>query len=338
MSRDPTLNGMLYFEAVARHGGVTKAAEELGVSASAVSQQIKLLEQQLGVRLFFREKRQFRMTADGERLFHGTSAAFRMIRDARQLVARQRERRQLILRVSPSFGVRWLGPRLARFIQQHPSWDLHVDATPDPTDFDREAVDLDVRYGAGDWAGLYVEDILEDYVLPLCSPAYLAHLREGLPDSAAPADLIAGARLIDSVKTLYRWESWLEREGIVRAVDDARLRFDRSSMALQLATRGVGIVLESITLAREELAHGTLVPVSSTFDVMRFPAYWIMGPSRNQSRRIVQLFRAWLREECAAHEAATQALLDRLGCRVVAVPTPGGGHPGAAPTRGLNGS
>jgi len=336
MSRDPTLNGMLYFEAVARHGGVTKAAEELGVSASAVSQQIKLLEQQLGVRLFFREKRQFRLTADGERLFHSTSAAFRMIRDARQLVARQREPRQLILRVSPSFGVRWLGPRLARFIQQHPSWDLRVDATPDPTDFDREAVDLDVRYGAGDWAGLYVEDILDDYVLPLCSPTYLEHLRESLPVSAGPGEIIGRARLIDSVKTLHPWDSWLERAGIATAADDPRLRFDRSSMALQLAASGVGIVLESVTLAHDELANGVLVPAAPAFAVMRAPAYWIMGPSRNQSRRIVQLFRAWLREECAAHEASTQALLARLGCRVVSVPAPGGEHPGPVPALGVS--
>ncbi|MBB4265459.1 LysR substrate-binding domain-containing protein [Roseospira visakhapatnamensis] len=338
MSRDPTLNGMLYFEAVARHGGVTKAAEELGVSASAVSQQIKLLEQQLGVRLFFREKRQFRLTADGERLFHSTSAAFRMIRDARQLVARQRERRQLILRVSPSFGVRWLGPRLAGFIHQHPSWDLHVDATPDPTDFDREAVDLDVRYGAGDWSGLYVEDILDDYVLPMCSPAYLAHLREIVTPSAGQADLIGQARLIDSVKTLYRWDAWLERAGITPATDDARLRFDRSSMALQLGVRGVGIVLESVTLAHDELADGTLVPVCPALGALRFPAYWLMGPSRNQSRRIVQLFRDWLREECARHEALTQALLARLDCPVVPIATPGTRHPGQGEAIEISGS
>ncbi|MQX35446.1 LysR family transcriptional regulator [Roseospira navarrensis] len=335
MSRDPTLNGMLYFEAVARHGGVSKAAEELGVSASAVSQQIKLLEQQLGVRLFFREKRQFRLTADGERLFHSTSAAFRMIRDARQLVARQRERRQLILRVSPSFAVRWLGPRLARFVQQHPSWDLHVDATPDPSDFDREVVDLDVRYGAGDWSGLYVEHVLDDYVLPLCSPAYLETLKAAAGD---PTDRIRHARLIDSVKALYRWDAWLEHVGISPVADSARLRFDRSSMALQLAARGVGVVLESVTLAYDEIAAGTLVPVSTTFDVERFPAYWIMGPSRNQSRRIVQIFCTWLREECAQQEAASQAVIARLGCHVrqIATPTPIAG--GAVAVPALSGS
>ncbi|KAA5605470.1 LysR family transcriptional regulator [Roseospira marina] len=323
MSRDPTLNGMLYFETVARHGGVSKAADELGVSGSAVSQQIKLLEQQLGVRLFFREKRQFRLTADGERLFHSTSVAFRMIRDARHLVARQRERRQLILRVSPSFGMFWLGPRLARFIQQHPSWDLHVDATPDPSDFEREVVDLDVRYGTGDWPGLYVEAILSDHVLPLCSPAYRTQLQEAVgSDGEDPTALLCHARLIDSVKALTRWDGWLKQVGAPPVGDNAHLRFDRSWMAMQLAKRGVGVTLESVTLAYDDLMSGALVPLSTALPVLRYPAYWIMGPSRNQSRRVVQVFCTWLREECAHHEAGTRALMEQFGFRIVERPTP----------------
>ena len=120
MSRDPTLNGMIYFEAVARHGKVARAAEDLGVSPSAVSQQIKLLEEMLGVSLFRREKRQLSLTLEGEQLFKAVTSALGLLRNARQTVSRQRTSHQLIIRIVPSFAVRWLGPRLADFINQNP--------------------------------------------------------------------------------------------------------------------------------------------------------------------------------------------------------------------------
>ncbi|WP_281683612.1 LysR family transcriptional regulator, partial [Thalassobaculum salexigens] len=149
MPRTPNLNGFLYFETVARRGTITRAAEELSVSPSAVSQQIKLLEQQLGVRLFRREGRLLSLTLEGEQLFQTSATALRMLRDARRHLGKTRETYRLNLRVSPSFGVRWLGPRLSDFVARYPDWDLRADAAPDPTDFDREVMDLDIRYGTG---------------------------------------------------------------------------------------------------------------------------------------------------------------------------------------------
>jgi DNA-binding transcriptional LysR family regulator len=315
MKNDLNLNGMLYFEAVARLGRVSKAAGELGISASAVSQQIRLLEEQFGVRLFRREKRQLSLTQEGERLYQTSSVAFRMIREARQVVARRRENRQLILRVSPSFGVRWLGPRLADFIQAHDTWDLRVDAQPDPTDFEREVVDMDLRYGAGNWSGLYLEPILNDYVVPMCSPKYLRDLHDRV-GPLPPQDLLAEARLIDSIKTLYRWDFWLARNRIPVGDGALGLRFDRSSMAIQMAMRDVGVVLESVTLAYQELSSGTLVPFSPSFEILRFPAYWIVSPSRHQNRRIVQLFSTWLRQQATVHDEAALHLLQSFGCSV----------------------
>lgn len=311
MSRELNLNGMLYFEAVARHGRVSKAAEEIGVSASAVSQQIKFLEQQIGVSLFRRDKRLLSLTLDGERLYQTISAAFRMIREARQVVSRQRENRQLIMRVSPSFGVRWLAPRMARFVGQHPNWDLRVDAAPDPTNFEREIVDMDIRYGNGDWDGLYVDPILADYVIPMCSPAYRDAM---LATTSDPMAMLKSARLIDSIKSLCRWDNWLAHNGLAAVDNSPNLRFDRSTMAIQLAMDGMGVVLESVTLAYEELTQGRLVPLLPSHGAIRFPAYWIVSPSRHQSRRIVRLFCDWLRQEASAHDQAARALLNSLGC------------------------
>ena len=296
MPRTPNLNGFLYFETVARRGTITRAAEELSVSPSAVSQQIKLLEQQLGVRLFRREGRLLSLTLEGEQLFQTSATALRMLRDARRHLGKTRETYRLNLRVSPSFGVRWLGPRLSDFVARYPDWDLRADAAPDPTDFDREVMDLDIRYGTGQWAGYHAQAVVQDHVLPLCSPDYL----EGL-GSGTPGEMFDKARLIDSARALCQWDFWLMHTGVETGANRKTILMDRSSMALQLA------------LALPELAEGRLVPVTPSLPVLRFPAYWAICPARNLNRRAVRRFLGWLDEQVAAHEAELHAVLDRHG-------------------------
>lgn len=304
MSRHPNLNSYLFFEAVARRGTLTKAADELSVSPSAVSQQIKLMEQQMGLKLFRRQGRALSLTLEGEQLFQASSAAIRILRDARRNLGQTRDSYRLALRVSPSFGVRWLGPRLSDFVSRYPEWKLRVDAAPDPTDFDREIIDLDIRYGTGDWAGLSTSPLTNDVVLPLCAPGYRERL--GRPGLTA-------ARLIDSARALCQWDRWLFETGIEGVANDKSLLIDRSSMALQLALDGTGVVLESLTLAARELATGALVPLCPDQPALEFPAYWITCPHRHVSRRAVRVFSAWLTEQAEAHEAEVAALLQGLG-------------------------
>lgn len=300
MARDPSLNGMIYFEAVARHGRIARAAEDLKVSPSAVSQQIKLLEEMLGVSLFRREKRQLSLTLEGEQLFMAVTPALGMLRNARQTVFKQRASHQLIIRMVPSFAVRWLGPRLAGFIDENPEWDLRIEASPDPSNFDREVVDLDIRYGLSAWEGLHCELILSDYVLPLCSPAYRDRMHEVHGDD--DHSILHNARLIDSVRSAVQWDNWLAGHGTMRSSTAATLRFDRSSMALQQAVNHVGVALESTTLAAKELTEGTLVPLTPSLGAVKFPAYWIVSPSRHQSRKLVQVFRQWILAQAEEHE------------------------------------
>lgn len=322
MPISPNLNSLAYFEAVARTGRVSSAAQELGVSAAAVSQQLKLLEEQWGVLLFRRKNRRLRLTLDGELLFQTTAAAFRMLRGARAAVQRQRDVRQLSLRSSPSFAVRWLSPRLKHFLASNPGWGLRIDATPDFSNFETEAIDLDLRYGSGAWEGLHNSCIINDLVLPMCSPGYRDRLREISPD---PAVQLAQARLVHSAKALYQWNVWLAVHGIDRPQEFAPLSFDRSSMAIQLAREGIGVILDSATLAFEDLDRGTLVPLSASFEVVEFPAYWVVCPPRHGNRRIVRLFSEWLTSEGQSFQGAMRERLFTLGCGIRPATT---GEPG----------
>lgn len=314
MLKDLNLNGMRYFEAVARLGQVSRAAEELQVTTSAVSQQIRLLEQQFGVKLFRRHNRRLIPTEEGERLFNATSRAFRMVADVHSAIVRQQHNRQFIMRVSPSFGVRWLGPRIKGFLDRNPAWSVRVDATPEFTDFATEAVDLDLRYGGDSRSGMHETCVMHDFILPMCSPDYLKELSEKDPD---PIRQLGQAQLIDSVKTLHRWDIWLPQHGATEVPPVYALRFDRSSMAIQLASDGAGVVLESAMLAWRELAAGRLVPLSPDLPVIVFPAYHIVCPPRHTNRRIVRLFTDWMVEEGTRHEADVRAYLERCGCRMV---------------------
>ncbi len=308
MPTEPKLNAYLYFETVARRGTITRAAEELSVSPSAVSQQIKLLEQQMGIRLFRKDGRKLALTLEGEQLFRVSSSAIRSLRDAQRNLGAARESRRLSLRVSPSFGVRWLGPRLSDFVAEHPDWDLRIDAAPDPTDFEVEIMDLDIRYGLGDWPGYFNAPVTSDYVLPLCSPAYRDRLDQA-------EDLWAEAHLIDSARALCQWDYWLARNEIA-ARNEKTILMDRSSMAIQLALDGTGVVLESLAVAAQEVHSGALVPLVPTVPVVAFDAYWLICPARHLNRKAVRLFRAWLDKTVSQHETMVKDIVSHHGLSI----------------------
>ncbi len=311
MALNPNLNSLAYFEAVARLGKITLAATELGVSSAAISQQLRALEEQYGVMLFRRENRRLTLTLDGEMLFQATSSALQMIRGAQATIRRQRNTYEFSIRVSPTFGVRWLSSRLKDFIDAHPDWNMRIDAAPDFTNFDTEMVDLDLRYGPGTWDGLHAECFISDLILPMCSPSYLEEMKSR---GATAQEQLAQATTIRCVKSLYQWELWLARHGIERAEEKRQLRFERSSMVIDLARQGGGVILESMTLAAKELKRGTLVPFSPSFPAVQLPTYWIVCPHRHTNRRIVRTFTEWLRNEARHHEAQVQAILAGYGC------------------------
>lgn len=318
--RDINIKAIECFETVARKGSVGAAAHELGVTPSAVSQQLRQLEAQFGVRLFRRERRRLILTQEGDILYQTATQAFGAIRNARGAITRQRDLRSLILRVSPSFGVRWLGPRIGTFLTDNPGWSIRVDATQDFTAFDTETADFDLRYGHGEWAGLSVLEVMHDLVMPMCSPAYLERLREISDD---PVRQLGGAVLIDSVKAQFRWDLWLAMMRVQLPDLIYPMAFDRSSMSLELARQGMGVALDSVNLCLPDIQRGDLVPLSTSFEVIDFPAYWMVCPPRHMNRRIVARFADWIGGAARAHEAEARDCLTRLGCRFRQAEPPG---------------
>ena len=200
--------------------------------------------------------------------------------------------------------------RLSDFLAANPEWDVRIDAAPYPTDFDREVMDLDIRYGLGKWTGFHSMPVTSDFVLPLCSPEYRDAL---MSKTADPRGALRSAKLIDSARALCQWDYWLMRNGISDVANHKSILIDRSSMAIQLALDGVGVVLESLTLAAKEVYSGALVPLMPSIGVIAFPAYWMVCPNRYVSRRAVGIFMAWLMESAKTHEREVLDFLQANG-------------------------
>lgn len=308
MARQTNVNAIVFFEAVARHSRVNMAAEELSVSPSAVSQQIKALEEQMGVSLFRRVKGRLVLTEEGERYYFAANTALKVLRDAELQIGRRQEHHSLMIRVSPTFGVRWLGKRVADYIAISPRTDLHVDATSELTDFEKEKVDLEIRYSPKPPLDVHAQVLIIDRVLPLCSPK-LARRIECNPFE----EVLASTRLLHTVKAFVTWRDWLNRYGLDHLDESRGLRFDRSSMSLQAAADGLGVVLESSSLAIDELRSGALVPLFPRLGVLYFPAYWIVCPQRHLNRRSVRGFVDWAEQQAKAHEQELSHILAMLG-------------------------
>lgn len=282
------------FHATARHGTVTRAAEVLGVSPSAVSQQIRLLEHHLATSLYLRQNRRMVLTEAGERYFESISGALDMVEGATRRMRGYKAANVLLVRAAPSFATKWILPRLDDFLARERTLGVRLDATNEPTDFERDGVDLEIRYGQGDWPGLYVDSLVEDEFRPMVSPDLLARPALAVRD-------IAGFRLIQSVKALASWSHFFHLHGLPeRTAPAAGLQFDRSYMAVEAAANGLGMAFESTLLAHRELAAGRLVcPVTDARPVL-VRAHWVVCPHRHLRLRKVESFLAWLRETLEA--------------------------------------
>ena len=251
-----SIKALQAFEAAARHSSFAVAAEELYVSPSAISHQIKTLEEQVNAKLFHRIHRSVVLTDAGRRFSEDVSAAFAKIETAARNVSRFEKSDILTIHCAPSIAAQWLMPRLARFSARYPDIDVRVNASTGAMDLTSEATDVDIRYG---FTRVQSSSILAlpfptETVVPLCSPALLEEKGPILK-----AEDLRQHQLIHSEWCLVSWRDWVAANKKVR-LDIARgLRFDRSFMAVSAAVDGLGVCLESLLLVERELQSGRLI-------------------------------------------------------------------------------
>jgi LysR family transcriptional regulator, glycine cleavage system transcriptional activator len=287
--RLPPLNALRCFEVAARHLSFTKAAEELNVTHSAVSHQIKALEEWLGMQLFRRVNRGLMLTEPGQAYLKPVREAFERLGEATRRLRSKGRSGPLTVTVMPSFAGKWMMPRLRRFRERHPDIDVRISANSQVVDFNREDVDLAVRYGRGHWPGLKVELLMRESMFPVCSPKLL----DGPLPLRTPADLRHHALLNDFDWQIDLWQLWFDAAGIPGQVPNHALSFNYSNLMLQAAIDGLGVALSQNVLAGDDLAAGRLV---KPFDIS-LPsefAYYVVTPEVTAEQPKIKAFRDWL--------------------------------------------
>lgn len=304
--RLPPMNTLRAFEAAARHLSFTQAAEELHVTQAAVSHQIRTLEEALGVRLFRRLNRAIRLTEEGQQFVSEVRKALSHLATAMEKLAAPDAGGPLTVSVLPSFAAKWLVPRLGRFRERHPEIDVRVSPSIQLTDFQRDDVDLGVRYGKGRYEGLHSVRLMTEDIFPVCSPALLSGARA----LREPADLRHHTLLHDEVSRHDEspdWRSWLQAAG-VEGIDWRRgPGFSDSSMVIEAAAAGQGVALGHRWLAAADLESGRIVMPFGPVVPSKF-AYYLVSPPAVAERRRVRLFREWLLEEAERSGAGSVPL------------------------------
>jgi LysR family glycine cleavage system transcriptional activator len=300
--RVPSLNGLKAFEAAARHESFTRAAEELCVTQGAVSQQVKGLEAELGLKLFNRERQGLVITEGGREYMAALRDALDRIALATERLVQRQTSGVLTVSTSPDFASKWLVNRLGRFAEAHPEIDLRVSAAMHHVDFAREEVDLAVRHGDGGWPGLEVARLSSEQLFAVCSPKLVS----GRNRMRAPQDVLRFPLL--HFEDRNDWSKWLEAAGVVGAEPSHGPVLNRASMVIDAAIDGQGVALARTTLAASDLINGRLVrpfPVSLRLS----KTYWIVCPRATASLPKIAIFRDWLLAE-AAEDTRRLKLLD----------------------------
>lgn len=292
----PSLSLLAAFEAAARTGSITAASRELDLTQSAVSRQIKALEDQLGVELFLRERQTIRLTVAGDGYAREIREALRRISNASLNLRANPQGGTLNLAVLPTFGARWLAPRLADFLKAHPGTTINLITRLSPFDFRLDSIDAAIHFGEPTWPGAELMLLMGETTIPVCSPAFKA--AHGLEQ---PADIL-GVPLLHLTTRPDAWEKWLSANGV--AFDSVHgMLFDQFAAASQAAIGGLGVALLPVFLFREELARGDLVPAVNREGESE-GHYYLASTRERADYPPLMAFRRWILEE-AARERAT---------------------------------
>lgn len=295
-NRIPPLTALRAFEAAVRLNSFAKAAEDLFVTPAAISQQIRQLEEYLGVRLFERTNKGIRTTEACEQYYPMISAAFEMLRKASQKLSTFHVRNQMVISLLPSLASQWLGASLFQWCGNNPEVQIAILATHSEPDFENGEAHLRIRYGQPRQREILSEELLVDRVVPVCSPALLE--RTGAiqrPEQILDLPLIHIDWGEDN-DSLPSWSDWFQAAGVPNVDCRRGPVFNLSSLAIQAALAGKGFVLGQNLMVRDELKAGRLVPVSD-IDLPLRDSYFLAYPESTLNHPHFDTFRSWLRAQ-----------------------------------------
>jgi LysR family glycine cleavage system transcriptional activator len=285
----PSLNGLRAFEAAARHMSFTLAATELHVTQTAISHQIRRLEEQLGIPLFVRRNRALLLTREAQDYLPSIRAAFEDLRRATERLRRSDHEGVLTVSTTASLATKWLVSRVAAFQDGNPGLEVRITTSAHLVDFRRDEVDMAVRFGRGHWPGLRADWLMAEHIFPVCSPALPS---DGRP-LRRPEDL-AHHTLLHTMVSREDWQLWLTASGLPLSIAARRgLMFDQGFMAVQAAMEGLGVALGRTHLVEADILAGRLF---APFDMVlpQDAGYYVVTPEATADTPKITLFREWL--------------------------------------------
>jgi DNA-binding transcriptional LysR family regulator len=299
----PSLNAIRAFEAAARHESFAKSAQELGVSASAVSQQVSQLESDLGIRLFERIKQRLRLTEAGRTYQDSLSSALDRIETATTDLVSNKGVQQLRVGSLPSLASYWLIPRLLSFVQQHPKVKLHVVtlevdfAAPERSpNLQGGRIDVGLFYGDGHWSGLKSEKFMDEYLVPVASRRLVEQFKGQEKGSDLDADeLIGSLPLMQHSTRPHSWQEWFQSRNQEARFPDGP-SFEHFHMLVDAAKAGIGVALVPSSFVSSELKHDRLVRLGENELKSERAYYVVSNPHDNLSQSRV-MFTRWLHQQ-----------------------------------------
>ena len=291
MLRLPPLNTLRSFEAAARTGSFAQAAQELAVTASAVSHQIKGLENYLAVELFKRVKRHAELTENGEKYLASIQPALKEIAEATEQLKTASELHTITISMTPHFLTRWMMPRLGKFQALYPDIELQINASMGLIDFERSSTDMAIYFGNGDWPEVQVHFLKDIHLLPICSPDIIT---KNKPLSGP--EHIRFHPLIHVSKRLPEWSQWLALAGVKFRERRQGLQLSNSMLTNAAAAERLGIALGDPTLLGPELESGKLIiPFDLPLNIHR-SFYLVYQKDRSLSYGM-EVFKQWVMKE-----------------------------------------
>jgi LysR family glycine cleavage system transcriptional activator len=289
-ARLPSLNGLRAFEAAARHLSFTQAASELNVTQTAISHQIRRLEEELGLRLFIRKNRALALTPQARDYLPGVRAAFNDLRLATDRLLRKDDDNVLTISTLASLAAKWLLPRLSAFQEAHGGIDVRITTSTGLVDFRGGDVDAAIRYGRGHWPGLRADWLMADELFPVCSPALL----KGERPLNCPQDLAHQTLLHTSGGYDDDWRLWLTAAGLPADISKPPgVTFDLIFMTVQAAIDGIGVALGRTSYVQDDIAKGRLV-VPFKIALPADAGFYLVSPEGAAEPPKLAAFRQWL--------------------------------------------